>query len=611
MEHKIDIARMAYVVASTVLSATNLWRNFFPIDLPGVTAVFIGGFPIFQEAYLHLRSKSITVEAAMSIGMLASLLVGEYLTALIITVFTLFSEYIEELTTERGRKAVQSLIHLSPSVAIVKRGGQEMTVEISEVKVGETILVKSGGKIPVDGVVLSGGAQVNQAPITGESMPVFKETGSEVFAGTFNTEGVIEIKAEHIGKDTTLSRIIQLVEEAEASKAPVQRFADRFTSWFIPIILIIAAIVFTITLRIDNAIAVIVIAEPCAISLSTPLAVVASVGLAAKKGIIIKGGVYLEELSKVDTVIFDKTGTLTLGEPSITDVKKFGDHDEEDILILAATTELHSEHPISKAVANRMAEMGLETPEHQTCTIVPGKGVICSLVQTTILMGNRDLLKDHGIDIPPEVDEYMQEKEKIGHTAMILAHDNHICGIISVADTVRKDAAAGVQSLREIGIKHFIMMTGDNLRTARQVGDKVGIDEIIAEMLPEQKAKKVKELVGSGKKVLMVGDGINDAPALAQADIGVAMGVVGTEATIEAADVALMTDNFLNIAESIKIGRNAFTTIRQNIVVSMIFNIIGISLASFGFINPEVAAIAHALPDIALFLNSARLIRLR
>ena len=342
------------------------------------------------------------------------------------------------------------------------------------------------------------------------------------------------------------------------------------------------------------------IAEPCAISLATPLAVVASVGSAARKGIIIKGGVYLEELSKIDTVVVDKTGTLTLGEPSITDVKKFGDHEEREILLLAATTELHSEHPIAKAVATKMAEYGLETPEHRACTIVPGKGVICSYVETTILMGNRELLKEHGVEIPNGVDEYMENMEKMGHTAMILAHDNHVCGIISVADTVRSDAPAGIKALRELGVKRFIMMTGDNLRTAKQVGDKVGVDEVIAGMLPEEKAKKVKELIDSGRKVLMVGDGINDAPALAQANIGIAMGVAGTETTVEAADVALMTDNFLNIAEAIKIGRRASNTIRQNIIASMIFNIIGVSLASFGFLTPEIAAIAHALPDMIL-----------
>ncbi len=611
MEYKIDVLRIVYVVGSIALNVLNLWRAILLIDLPSVVAVFVGGFPIFQEAYFHLRSKSITVEVSMSVGMVASLLIGEYLTALIITLFTLFSEYIEELTIEKGRRAVESLVSLLPTLATVKRNGLEMTVDVSEVKVGESVIVKSGGKIPLDGTVINGGAYVNQAPITGESMPIFKESGSEVFAGTFDTEGVLDIKTKHVGKDTTLSRIIQLVEDAKSSKAPVQRFADRFTSRFVPVILAIALVVFIVTLRVDSAIAVVVVAEPCAISLATPLAVVASVGLAAKKGIIIKGGVYLEELSKVDTVVFDKTGTLTLGEPSITEVKRFGDHEEQDILLLAATTELHSEHPIARAVANRMVEIGMDAPEHRACTIVPGKGVICSYSETMILMGNRDLLKDNGVEIPAGVDEYMQEKERTGNTAMILAHDNHVCGIISVADTVRNDAATGVQTLRELGIKRFIMMTGDNLRTANQVAEKIGLFEVMAEMLPDEKAEKVKEVVDSGRNVLMVGDGINDAPALAQANIGVAMGVAGTEATIEAADIALMTDNFLNIAEAIKIGRRASSTIRQNIFASLVFNVIGVSLASLGLLKPEVAAIAHALPDMALFLNSARLIRFR
>jgi heavy metal translocating P-type ATPase len=571
----------------------------------------IGGYPIFRHAYFSLRAREVTMEVAMSIGMIASLLTGEYFAALVIALFTLISEYIEEFTIERGRSAVESLLNLSPTLATVRRNGQEITVDVSEVKVGETVLVKSGGKIPVDGTVIKGGAHVNQAPITGESMPIFKEPKSRVFAGSFNTEGVLEIEVERVGKDTTLSRIIRLVEEAEASKAPVQRFADRFASKFVPVILVIATIVFVLARSVQSAIAIVVVACPCAISLATPLAVVASVGSAAKKGIIIKGGVYLEELGKVDTVVVDKTGTLTLGEPSITEVKKFGDHEESEILLLAATTELHSEHPIARAVERRMAEHGIEVPEHRECKIVPGKGVVCSYTDTTILMGNRELLKDNGIGVPEGVDEYMQEKERAGHTAMILAHDNHVCGIISVADTVRSDAAMGIQALRGLGVKRFVMMTGDNVRTAKQVAEKVGVEEIIAEMLPEQKAEKVKELVATGRKVLMVGDGINDAPALAQANVGVAMGVAGTEATVETADVALMTDNFLNIAEAVKIGRRASRTIRENILLSMIFNVIGVSLASLGLLSPELAAVAHALPDIALFLNSARLIEFK
>jgi len=611
MEHKKDIARMVYVAVSALLSGFDLWRGILPFDVLSVAAIFLGGYPVFREAYFNIRSRSVTVEVAMSIGMVASLLIGEYTAALVIALFTLLSEYIEELTIERGRRAVESLMNLSPTLATIRRDGQEVTVDVSEVKVGETVIVKSGGKIPVDGTITKGEAHVNQAPITGESMPIFKEPGNQVFAGTFDTEGVLEVQVERVGKDTTLSRIIQLVEEAEASKASIQRFADQFASKFVPTILIVTAVVFFLTRSVHSAIAVIVVACPCAISLATPLAVVASVGSAAKKGIIIKGGAYLEELGKVDTVVVDKTGTLTLGMPSVTEIRRFGDHSEQEILILAATTELHSEHPIAKAVAQRIAEYGIEVPEHKECKIVPGKGVICSYVDTTILMGNRELLKNYGIEVPTGVDEYMQEKEKTGHTAMILAHDDHVCGIISVADTVRSDAAKGIHALRELGVERFIMMTGDNVRTAKQVGEKVGVDEVMAEMLPEQKAEKVKELVDSGRKVLMIGDGINDAPALAQANVGIAMGVAGTDATVETADVALMTDDFLNIAEAVKIGRRASSTIRQNIIASIVFNVVGVSLASLGFLSPELAAVVHAFPDVALFLNSARLIEFR
>jgi len=416
-------------------------------------------------------------------------------------------------------------------------------------------------------------------------------------------------KSSKVGKDTTLGRIIELVEKAESAKAPVQKFADRFAARFVPVVLGIAFVTFLITRNITSTIAVIVVACPCAVALATPLAVVASIGKAARKGIIIKGGVYLEELSQVNTIVVDKTGTLTLGEPRITDVKGFEKHNEKDIVSLAAITEKHSAHPLARAIIKKAEEYGLKTPEHTSCQIIAGKGVVCEYNNKNIFMGSREFLREKYIAIPERVEEYMRQKEAEGKTAMLIAHDNAVCGVICVADVLRKEVALTLNELKTLGIKSQIMLTGDNPRTAQAIARQVGIDEVIAEMLPEEKVEKVKQLVNQGKKVLMVGDGVNDAPALETADVGVAMGTAGTAAAIEAADVALMTDDLRNVVEAIKIGRKTFGVIKQNIVCSIIFNVVGITLAIIGILNPLMAAVAHALPDFILFINSSRLIR--
>ena len=609
MERKLELLRIGYVALSIVVSRLGLLQGLLPFDVVAMIATFVGGYPIFHEAYRNLRERSVTMEVAMSIGMVASMLIGEYSGAATIAFFTLISEYIEEFTIDRGRRAIESLVKLAPHRATVRQGDQESQVDIAEVKTGATVVVKPGEKIPVDGRVAKGLAYINQAPITGESALVEKGLGDEVFAGTINEEGVIEIEAVGVGEDTTLARIIKLVEEAESSKAPVQRFADRFVARFVPVVIVIALLVFILTKNANSAIAVFVVACPCAISLATPIAVVASIGRAATKGIIIKGGVHLEELGKVDTVVFDKTGTLTLGEPDVSEVKSFLDHKEEEVIFLAATTELHSEHSIAHAIARKASEYGIKVPEHEECQIVPGRGVVCNYGNTTILLGNRELLGERKIIIPYEVERYMETKEDSGETPMMLAHDDHVCGVITIADKLRGDAVVGINELRKLGIDQFIMMTGDNPRTAMQIAKKVGMNEVKAELLPQHKAEEIKKLVRSGRRVLMVGDGVNDAPALAEANVGVAMGVAGTEAAIEAADVALMTDSVPNIAEAVRIGRRASSTIKQNIIGSLIFNVIGVSLAAFGFLSPAMAAIAHAIPDVILFLNSARLLK--
>jgi heavy metal translocating P-type ATPase len=571
--------------------------------------IVVAGLPIFKEAYSAVTSRSITMEVAMTIGIAASLAVGEALASMIIVFFTLSSEFIEEFTVDRSRRAIEDLVAFTPRTARVKRDGEVVEMAIEALTKGDIVVIRPGERIPVDGPVVDGNALVNQAPITGESIPVEKVIGSEVFAGTVTQRGFLEVEAMTIGEDTTLGRIIKLVEEAESSKAPVQRFADSFASRFVPLVLLLAVLVAILSQSVVSAVSVIVVACPCAVAIATPLAVVASVGKAAKRGIIIKGGVYLEELSRVTTVVFDKTGTLTLGEPQVTDVKGFDDHDDRDIITFAAIAELHSEHHLADAVARKALEYNAIVPVHQSCQIIAGKGVICEYVDTTIIMGNRELMTDNDLDVPRTVEEYMREREDEGKTTMIIAHDHHVCGVISVADVVRKETVEGLKELRLLGIQDFIMMTGDTKRAAKAIAKQVGVNEVMAEMLPQDKVEAVRDLVKQGKTVLMVGDGVNDAPAITEASVGVAMGVAGSDVAIETADVVLMTDDFRNIAQAIRIGKRAVTNIKENIGASILFNVLGITLASVGILSPIMAAAVHALPDVILFLNASRLLK--
>ena len=592
-----------------LVNLLGLWHSPFPLDPLVALTIVVAGLPIFKEAYSAVTSRSITMEVAMTIGIAASLAVGEALASMIIVFFTLSSEFIEEFTVDRSRRAIEDLVAFTPKTARVKRDGEVIEMAIEAITKGDIVVIRPGERIPVDGPVVDGNALVNQAPITGESVPVEKVIGSEVFAGTVTQRGFLEVEAMTIGEDTTLGRIIKLVEEAESSKAPVQKFADSFASRFVPLVLLLAAVVAILSQSVVSAVSVIVVACPCAVAIATPLAVVASVGKAAKRGIIIKGGVYLEELSRVTTVVFDKTGTLTLGEPQVTDVKGFDDHDDRDIITFAAIAELHSEHHLADAVARKALEYNVTVPVHQSCQIIAGKGVICEYVDTTIIMGNRELMTDNNLDVPRTVEEYMREREDDGKTTMIIAHDHHVCGVISVADVVRKETVEGLKELRLLGIQDFIMMTGDTKRAAKAIAKQVGINEVMAEMLPQDKVEAVRDLVKQGKTVLMVGDGVNDAPAITEASVGVAMGVAGSDVAIETADVVLMTDDFRNIAQAIRIGKRAVTNIKENIGASILFNVLGITLASVGILSPIMAAAVHALPDVILFLNASRLLK--
>nr|MDO8081508.1 cation-translocating P-type ATPase [Candidatus Freyarchaeota archaeon] len=602
-----DIIRIASIGILMFLSWANLLPSYEGYDV-SVIAVALGAYPILKDAFFSLKAKEIDVSVFMSIAIIATVLLGQFLAAAAITFFVLIAWFVEEFTVNRSRKAIQEIMETAPKNALVLRDGKELPVPTEEIQNTDVVIVRSGEKIPVDGRIISGESLINQAPITGESMPVEKSTGDAVFAGTINEIGVIQIRVERTGGDTTIGRIIKLVEEAQEGKASIQKIADRFTTYFTPLVLAISLLTYFLTnYNVITTVTVLIVACPCAVALATPLAVIATIGKSSKKGALVKGGNYLEALGRVNTIAMDKTGTLTMNKPQVVDVKGFDGHSEEEIIRLAATAEKRSEHPMAIAIMKKAERHGIEVPTPDKSEIIRGEGIIVNSNGQRIILGNKKLMKNNNVQISREVNKYMREKEEEGKTALLISHDNHVCGVITVADTPRKNAKETIAELKKLGIK-TIMLTGDNPRTARAIADQLGIDEVIAQMLPEEKTNKIKELEDSGQRVAMVGDGINDAPALAQATVGIAMGAAGTAAAMEAANIILMADELAKIPEIIRAGKKTIRTIKQNITIGILFNIVGVSLAALGFLTPFLAAAAHFLPDLVVSLNSSKLI---
>ncbi len=614
-----DTARLAFVagvgllaVAALVVERTGLVKAAMARIPPwlALLAVLAGGIPIFIAAIQSLLSRQISADVLMAVGITAAAALGEFTAAAMIVFFMTVAHFLESFTTNRSREAVRTLVRIAPRTARVLRDGVEVEVGLEQLQPGDPVIVRPGEQIPVDGHVLSGHSSVDQAPITGESIPVEKNAGDKVFAGTFNQLGALTVEVTCIGRDTTLGKIAQLVEEAEASKAPVQKFADRYSSYFLPVVLGIGLLTMLISRDIRHGIAVLVVACPCAVALATPLSVVASTGSAARKGILVKGGLYLEALARVDTVVVDKTGTLTLGKPVVTEISNLNSQfSKDEVLALAATLEQYSEHPLAGAVMAEAKARGLASDGAHDFEAIPGKGVVARVKGEVACIGTRSLLDERGVSVSEDAAQLAEELEAQGQTVLWLARDSTALGLIAVADVVRREVPAAIAELERLGIKHIVLLTGDNERTANAVAAQLGIRDVRANLLPQDKIKAVKALQAEGRKVAMVGDGINDAPALAQADVGIAMGAAGTGVALEAAQVALMRDDWSQVPEAIRVGRRTFRTIQQNITFGVLYNIVGVSLAALGVLPPVLAAAAQSLPDVAVFLNSSRLLR--
>jgi Cd2+/Zn2+-exporting ATPase/Cu+-exporting ATPase len=610
--HAREFIRMGIALALIILSYFLFPIRYFQylgVDWVALLALLLAGWPLARTAVRSLWAKSIDADVFMFLGVVAATAIGEFRAAAVIAFFMLIAEFLETFTAEHARRAIRELVESAPQTARVKRGGDVLEIPVEEITHEDTVLVRAGEKIPVDGKVLSGQSAVNQAQITGEPFPVEKNEGDDVFAGTVNESGLLEIRVSRVGRDTTLGHIIRLVEEAQAQKAPVQRVADKFAAWFTPVILAISLITYLLSHNFISALTVIVIACPCAVALATPLAVVAGIGRASRRGILIKGGRHLETLGKVRTVVLDKTGTLTLGQPKVVAVRGFGDHDEHEILSLAASVEKYSEHPLAKAILEEAKARKVPDIEPASFEVLKGLGVRAQVDGMRVTLGSRALLASQETSISDEVEAYLQEAESKGQTGLLLSHDHHVCGAVLIADAIRPETRSALLSLRKLGIEHLAMLTGDNARTAQAIAQEAGIEEVHAGMLPEGKATKVRELRQRHGTLAMVGDGVNDAPALAASSVGIAMAAAGSDAAIEAADVALMTDDLTKLSEAVLLGRKTFRTIEQNLAVGILFNVVGVSLAATGFLTPMVAAMAHILPDVLVFANSARLFK--
>ena len=568
--------------------------------------VAIGLYPLVKTGLLDLMHEhKIGTEVFVTIATVIAMLGREYIAGAVLMTIILIAEFIAELNTDRARASIKALIGSVPERALVRRDGGEVTLPLDQVRPGDVVLVRAGEKIPVDGVVRAGEASVNQAPITGESMPQEKAPGATVFAGTVVELGALDVETQKVGGDTMFSRIVALVERAEESKAPVQRLADRVAAWLIPLVLVLLLAVWFLTHDLRMIITLLIFTSPAELGLATPLVVIAAIARAARAGILIKGGIYLEELAKVRTLAFDKTGTLTVGRPAVVRIERFDDVSEGELLRLAAGAERRSSHPLAKAVVERAQAAGLKIPEPATFEVVRGRGVRAVVDGESVLAGNMAFLAESNVAIP-------QRRADDDQTVVYVASGTRVLGVLHLADPVRPGAKAALARLKESGIEHIVMLTGDNAATAKRIAADLGVDAIEADLLPDDKVNAIKRLQAGGQMVAMVGDGINDAPALAQADVGIAMGVAGTQAAIEAADIALMTDDIGKIADARTIARRAYRTIQQNLFVGVgVVHVLGIAAALLKLIGPVEAAIIHLGPDVLVFLNSVRLLRLR
>jgi cation-transporting P-type ATPase C len=552
-------------------------------------------------------------DTLVAIATLVSIIMRESIIALVVLFLLNLGEMLQALVLRRTRRAIRALL-VDQGDAWVVVNGTEVRTPIDQLRPGDIVAVYRGDRLPADGVVIEGEGAVNEAPITGESLPTYKRAPAAVWAGTIVESGALRFRAQRVGTDTAVGRLIQRVEQAEELRAPIATLGERFASRFVPFSFALAAVVFLITRDARRAMTMLLVACPCAAGLSTPTAVSAAIANAARRGVLIKGGTHLEAAGQIDAVVFDKTGTLTVGQPRVSIVYSL--HDDvppEAVLALAASGEFHSKHPLALAVVRHAEERAIEIPTHEECEVLVGQGVRADMQQNRILVGSDRLLEQFGLAPPRQGSQLAARLSRKGETALYLAYNDQVMGVLGIADQLRPESVEALAALRDAGIRRIVLLTGDTRVVAAAVARRLGLGgaDVRARALPEDKYTLVRELQEAGYRVAMVGDGINDAPALAAADLGIAMGTAGSDVAIEAADLALASNDIRQVASVVYLGRSTLGVIRENYGLSIGVNSIGIVVGAFGALNPLVAAVLHNLSSLAVLANSARLIRYR
>lgn len=603
----VPVAVAVLIIASWMLAHWEIGPYYINASLAIFATVF-GGFQRFIAGFKDIFKGKITVNVFVVVALAATLAIGEFRPAAIIVFIMAAAGALESYTLAKTRRSISELLDFAPKMATIRKGVKEVTVPVSELRAGDIVVVKPGARIPVDGVVTAGASSVNQAPITGESMPVDKLPGSNVFSGTLNESGRLDVRTEKVGEGTTLAKIVHLVQEAQDTRAPIQNIADRFTTWFLPTVIVLAIIAFVISGDVKVAVSVLLVACPCAFAIATPTAVTAGVSNLARRAVLVKGGIFLELGHKIDYLLVDKTGTFTFGKPRVVEIIAFNGSTKDDVLKMACIAEKYSEHPLARSILAAGKERKLEIPDPEHFTSATGMGVEAKLNSERIMVGKSSFLKDSGIALGTSVEYEVELQSKNGCTAVLVACGTRIAGLLAIADEVRPEIPETIRLLRAMGIKKITMLTGDHQQVAAAVAGKIGVDDFQAGLLPEQKQDFVRKLQNEGHVVGMIGDGINDAPALALADVGIAMGAAGTDVAIETADVTLMNDNISGVADFIWMSGKVLRRIKLNIFFSIIYNVIGLSLSVIGLMTPIVALIFQEAGCLTVVFSSTLLL---
>ncbi|WP_323016522.1 cation-translocating P-type ATPase [Castellaniella sp.] len=611
--HAIKNSHIAGVTGLMLLIALALhWVGLTqPKEYSLIASTLVAGYFIAIKAFKALRMRAFSIELLVTIAVVGALIIGEYVESAVVTFLFIFGAYLEARTLEKTRSSLRNLIDMTPTEATVVRPEGHVRVPVEELLKGDRVLIRSGEKIAVDGAIVSGQALIVEAAITGESVPASKTPGDRVFSGTIVDHGFIEVSADRVGDDTTFAKIIEMVEDAQESKTTTQKFLDRFANIYTPTIVVLSVLVYAFSRNVELALTFLVIACPGALVISAPVSMVAGIGNGARHGVLVKGGEIMEKLSRIDLVIFDKTGTLTKGKPAVTEVKSWG-MDENTLLRLVAQAEKVSEHHLGQTIVAEANQRELSlTEDPQDVQIIKGGGMVARVAGQHLVIGNRQLMADYGVSIDDQAEAYATMREKAGNTAVLIAVDQRLAGVISIADQIKPEAKEAIRQLRRAGVHKTIMLTGDNRHTAQLVGNELGLDAVHAELLPRDKVRWVNEFKSQGYRVAMVGDGINDAPALATADVGLAMGIGGTDISMETADIVLMSDRLDQFAHAYSLAKATVRNMKQNTVLAVGTVVLLLAGVLLGKIFLASGMLVHELSVLLVTLNAVRLIRYR